>query len=73
MSFWKYTRDRESDDYSTTGEINQETGTPMSHEEVAQKVIDATDWNLVTAIVYARKEADKWEEEQKEVSKKEEE
>lgn len=42
-------------------------------EEEAQKVIDATDWNLVTALIYACKEADKWEEKQKEVSKKEEE
>ena len=41
-------------------------------EEEAQKVIDATDWNLVAALIYACKEADKWEEEQKEVSKKEE-
>ena len=42
-------------------------------EEEAQKIIDATDWNLVAAIIYACKEADKWEEEQKKVSKKEEE
>ena len=42
-------------------------------EEEAQKVIDATDWNLVVALVYACKEADQWEEKQKEISKKEEE
>lgn len=42
-------------------------------EEEAQKVIDATDWNLVAALIYACKEADQWEEKQKEVSKKEEE
>lgn len=41
-------------------------------EEEAQKVIDATDWNLVAALFYACKEADKWGEKQKEVSKKEE-
>lgn len=41
-------------------------------EEEAQKVIDATDWNLVAAIIYACKEADQWEEKQKETSKKEE-
>ena len=41
-------------------------------EEEAQKVIDATDWNLVAAIIYACKEADQWEEKQKEVPKKEE-
>ena len=42
-------------------------------EEEAQKVIDATDWNLVAAMVYACKEADQWEEKQKEATKKEEE
>lgn len=30
-------------------------------EEEAQKVIDATDWDLVAALVYALKEADEWE------------
>lgn len=42
-------------------------------EKEAQKVIDATDWNLVAAIIYACKEADKWEEEQKKKQQKEEE
>ena len=42
-------------------------------EKEAQKVIDATDWNIVAALIYACKEADQWEEKQKEVSKKEEE
>ena len=42
-------------------------------EEEAQKVIDATDWDLVAALIYACKEADQWEEKQKEISKKEEE
>ena len=42
-------------------------------EEEAQKVIDATDWNLVAALFYTCKEADQWEEEQKKASKKEEE
>lgn len=42
-------------------------------EEEAQKAIDGTDWNLVVALIYACKEADQWEEKQKEVSKKEEE
>ena len=41
-------------------------------EKEAQKVIDATDWNLVTALIYACKEADRWEEEQKSNNKKEE-
>ena len=34
-------------------------------EEEAQKVIDATDWDLVAALVYALKEADEWEKSQK--------
>ena len=34
-------------------------------EEEAQKVIDATDWNLVAALIYACKEAEQWEENQK--------
>ena len=42
-------------------------------EEEAQKVIDATDWNLVAALIYACKEADRWEEEMKKTLKKEEE
>lgn len=35
-------------------------------EEEAQKVIDATDWDLVAALVYTLKEADEWEKSQKE-------
>ena len=42
-------------------------------EKEAQRVIDATDWNLVAALIYACKEADQWENKQKETSKKEEE
>lgn len=42
-------------------------------EEEAQKVIDATDWNLVAALIYACKEADQWDEKQKETPKEEEE
>lgn len=42
-------------------------------EEEAQKVIDATDWDLVAALIYACKEADQWEEKQKETTKEEEE
>lgn len=41
-------------------------------EKEAQKAIDATDWNLVVALIYACKEADKWKEEQKNNNKKEE-
>lgn len=35
-------------------------------EEEAQKVIDATDWDLVAALVYTLKEAEEWEKSQKE-------
>ena len=49
------------------------TNQTFQSEEEAQKVIDATDWNLVAALIYACKEADQWEEKQKKVSKKEEE
>lgn len=42
-------------------------------EEEAQKVIDATDWDLVAALIYACKEADQWEEKTKKHQKKEEE
>lgn len=42
-------------------------------EKEAQKVIDATDWNLVAALIYACKEADQWEEKQKTTSEKKEE
>ena len=41
-------------------------------KEEAQKVIDATDWDLVAALIYACKEADQWEEKQKETSKEKE-
>lgn len=41
-------------------------------EKEAQKVIDATDWNLVAALIYACKEADRWEEEQKNNNKEKE-
>lgn len=39
-------------------------------EKEAQKVINATDWNLVAAIIYACKEADEWEEKTKRNIKK---
>lgn len=42
-------------------------------EKEAQKVIDATDWNLVVTLIYACKEAEQWKEEQKKETKKKEE
>lgn len=62
-----------------TNEVIITIGSHLATEQVfksekdAQKVIDATDWNLVAALIYACKEAEQWEEKQKETSKKEEE
>lgn len=39
----------------------------FASEEEAQAEIDKTNWDLVAAMVYALKEADKWEEEQNKV------
>ena len=65
-------KDAESDEVIITIGNHLATEQVFQSKEEAQKVIDATDWNLVAAIIYACKEADKWEEKQKEVSKKEE-
>lgn len=66
-------KDAESDKVIITIGNHLATEQTFQSEEEAQKVIDATDWNLVVALIYACKEADQWEEKQKEVSKKEEE
>nr|DAU16699.1 MAG TPA: UBA-like domain protein [Microviridae sp.] len=66
-------KDAESDEVIITIGNHLATKQVFQSEEEAQKVIDATDWNLVAALIYACKEADQWEEKQKEVSKKEEE
>ena len=63
-------KDAESDDVIIVIGNHLATEQVFQSEEEAQKVIDATDWNLVAALIYACKEADKWEEKQKEVSKK---
>lgn len=65
-------KDAESDDVIITIGNHLATKQVFQSEEEAQKVIDATDWNLVVALIYACKEADQWEEKQKETSKKEE-
>lgn len=65
-------KDAESDEVIITIGNHLASEQVFKTEKEAQKVIDATDWNLVAAIIYACKEADKWEEEQKKVSKKEE-
>lgn len=66
-------KDTESDEVIITIGNHLATKQVFQSEEEAQKVIDATDWNLVAAMIYACKEADQWEEKQKETSKKEEE
>ena len=64
-------KDAESDDVIITIGNHLATEQVFKSEEEAQRVIDATDWNLVTAIIYACKEADQWEKKQKETTKKE--
>ena len=66
-------KDAESDEVIITIGNHLATEQVFKSEKEAQKVIDGTDWNLVAAIIYACKEADQWEEKQKETLKKEEE
>lgn len=66
-------KDAESNDVIITIGNHLATEQVFKSEKEAQKVIDATDWNLVAAIIYACKEADQWEEEQKKSNKKKEE
>ena len=66
-------KDAETNDVIITIGNHLATGQVFKSEEEAQKVIDATDWNLVAALIYAFKVADQWEEKQKETLKKEEE
>ena len=65
-------KDAETDKVIITIGNHLATEQVFKSEKEAQKVIDATDWNLVVALIYACKEADRWEEKQKETSKKEE-
>lgn len=66
-------KDAETDEVIITIGNHLATEQVFQSEKEAQKVIDATDWNLVAALIYACKEADQWENKQNEVSKKEEE
>lgn len=66
-------KDAESEDVIITIGNHLATNQVFKSEEEAQKVIDATDWNLVAALIYACKEADQWEKNQKKETKKEEE
>lgn len=65
-------KDAESDEVIITIGNHLATEQVFKSKKEAQKVIDATDWNLVAAIIYACKEADQWEEKQKQISKEEE-
>lgn len=66
-------KNAESNDVIITIGNHLATEKVYKSEKEAQKVIDATDWNLVAALIYACKEADRWEEETKKHQKKEEE
>lgn len=66
-------KDAETDEVIITIGNHLATEQVFKSEKEAQKVIDATDWNLVAALIYACKEADKWEEKQEKTSKKQEE
>ena len=63
-------KDAETDEVIITIGNHLATEQVFQWEEEAQEVIDATDWNLVAALIYACKEAEQWEEKQKETTKK---
>lgn len=65
-------KDAESDEVIITIGNHLATEQVFQSKEEAQKVIDATDWNLVATLIYAFKEADQRKEKQKETTKKEE-
>ena len=66
-------KDAETDEVIITIGNHLATEQVFKSEEEAQKVIDATDWDLVAALIYACKEAEQWEENQKNDNKKKEE
>lgn len=66
-------KDAETDEVIITIGNHLATEQVFQSEEEAQKVIDATDWNLVAALIYACREAEHWKEKHKETSKKKEE
>lgn len=65
-------KDAESDDVIITIGNHLATEQVFQSEKEAQKVIDATDWNLVAALIYACKEAEQWEKKEKRNNKKKE-
>lgn len=66
-------KDAETDEVIITIGNHLATEQVFKSEKEAQKVIDATDWNLVVALIYACKEADQWGEKQEETTKEKEE
>lgn len=60
-SFQNQKKDAESDDVIITIGNHLATEQVFKSEKEAQRVIDATDWNLVAALIYACKEADEYE------------
>ena len=58
-------KDAETDEVIITIGNHLASEQVFSSEEEAQKVIDATNWDLVAALVYTLKEADEWEKSQK--------
>lgn len=66
-------KDVESDEVIITIGNHLATEQVFKSEEEAQKVIDATDWDLVAALFYACKEADQYAENQKQQQQKKEE
>lgn len=58
-------KDAETDEVIITIGNHLASEQVFKSEEEAQKVIDATDWDLVAALIYTLKEADEWEQSQK--------
>ena len=52
-------KDAETDEVIITIGNHLATGQVFRSEKEAQRVIDATDWNLVAALIHVCKEADK--------------
>ena len=69
-SFQNQKKNAETDEVIITIGNHLATNQTFQSEDEAQKVIDATDWNLVVTLIYACKEADQWEEKQKKYQKK---
>lgn len=65
-------KDAETDDVIITIGNHLATEQVFQSEEEAQKIIDATNWDLVASLIYVCKEADQWVEKQEKLKKEEE-